>query len=655
MDHLFISYSKKDIDFARHLRKLLEEEDFGVWMDESNLVPSEQWWPAIERNIDSCAAFLVIMSPQSKESRWVEREILRAESQKKPLFPILLEGEAWSRLADIQYADMTAGLPASLPPPLLQGLEAVVPRNSPNPVPPPLDQAPKQTGMDSPVSATEIKQAPKLTLLLTSIASLVVVILGIVYAGWRTEVFGLWDRNHSSDSQKTAVALAAQQSATQTAVALNSTATPTPTAATPTPSPSKTPPPTAIPDLTPSTPEPPQEMVAIMQRFAVPGGSSNMIDGITWDGESLWMSANLGDIFNVNTSGVLLGAYQAPDVTPMGLTWDGSSFWMFTTNHWLVHRFVIEGQQSRSLSNFKAPIQSTGGTNNDLAWDGTTLWLADEHNIYQTDTAGTVLQTLPFSQPVAGLDWDGRNFWVAYNDFPDGAFLSLVAPGGEILGSFLTPIYQIDGLAWGDDMLWAIGRDELGGDQWVYELDVSRTAVISAPRSQAVWEVIVSEAYHSSTLVPYPATDMGAPVPLRQAAAGMTFLVLVLGLKTSSQNAVLEPQEVQLVDDQGQSYRAVGMEVQHFGGYLVGEMSGDLVMKYLDPPQIVFEYSIVTQPSASRTETNEGSFPVMAYSGNWPLVVWIWQVPSAAAGFRVLVPGDETEVGEPQPLDERGS
>ena len=75
MDHLFVSYSKKDIRFARHLRKLLEDEGFGVWMDESKLVPSEQWWPAIERNIDSCAAFLVIMSANSKGSRWVEREI----------------------------------------------------------------------------------------------------------------------------------------------------------------------------------------------------------------------------------------------------------------------------------------------------------------------------------------------------------------------------------------------------------------------------------------------------------------------------------------------------------------------------------------------------------------------------------------------------
>jgi len=138
MSHIFISYSKQDIQFARYLKRLLETEGFGVWMDETGLVPSERWWPTIERNIDTCAAFVVIMSSHSKESTWVEREILRAEKKKKPIFPVLLEGEEWSRLADVQYADMRAGLEATLPVRLLEGLTAVVPVHSPQPVPEPL-------------------------------------------------------------------------------------------------------------------------------------------------------------------------------------------------------------------------------------------------------------------------------------------------------------------------------------------------------------------------------------------------------------------------------------------------------------------------------------------------------------------------------------
>jgi hypothetical protein len=49
MSHIFISYSKQNIAFARRLRHLLEAEGFAVWMDETRLVPSERWWPTIEK------------------------------------------------------------------------------------------------------------------------------------------------------------------------------------------------------------------------------------------------------------------------------------------------------------------------------------------------------------------------------------------------------------------------------------------------------------------------------------------------------------------------------------------------------------------------------------------------------------------------------
>jgi iron(II)-dependent oxidoreductase len=124
MAHIFISYSKLDIDFARHLRGMLEREGFDVWMDESDLSPSVHWWPNIERAIRGCGAFIIIMSPNAKESEWVEREILLAESPRndRPIFPILLAGEVWSRLANIEYEDMTAGLHSRLAPDFLDGL-----------------------------------------------------------------------------------------------------------------------------------------------------------------------------------------------------------------------------------------------------------------------------------------------------------------------------------------------------------------------------------------------------------------------------------------------------------------------------------------------------------------------------------------------------
>ncbi|HEX2905236.1 MAG TPA: toll/interleukin-1 receptor domain-containing protein [Phototrophicaceae bacterium] len=133
MAHIFISYSKQNLDFARYLRALLESEHFAVWMDEVQLTPSSRWWKSIEQNIKSCAALVVIMSPEAYDSDWVERELLLAEANKKPLFPVLLAGDPWARLANIQYEDLRAGLHAKLSARFVQSLNTAVPRQSAQP------------------------------------------------------------------------------------------------------------------------------------------------------------------------------------------------------------------------------------------------------------------------------------------------------------------------------------------------------------------------------------------------------------------------------------------------------------------------------------------------------------------------------------------
>ncbi len=122
MSHIFISYSKSNIDFARYLRALLEAEGFSVWIDEARLSASTRWWKTIEENVVGCSAFVIVMSPDAVDSDWVEREILLAEREKRPIFPVLLAGEPWSRLANIQFEDMRAGLRAKLSPGFLANL-----------------------------------------------------------------------------------------------------------------------------------------------------------------------------------------------------------------------------------------------------------------------------------------------------------------------------------------------------------------------------------------------------------------------------------------------------------------------------------------------------------------------------------------------------
>lgn len=126
MSHLFISYSRHDIVFVRHLKRLIEAEGLRVWLDETGLRPSEHWWRRILANIEASAGVIVVMTPHASESQWVEREVLHAERVGKRIFPVLLSGAAWPMLANIQYADLRAGLSAVLPAAFCEGLRQVV-------------------------------------------------------------------------------------------------------------------------------------------------------------------------------------------------------------------------------------------------------------------------------------------------------------------------------------------------------------------------------------------------------------------------------------------------------------------------------------------------------------------------------------------------
>ena len=122
MPHIFISYSRQDIDFARYVRSQLEHQGFSVWMDEKRLSAGEDWFDSIITAVDKCVAFVAIMSPEAQKSHWVRSEILRALDQNKPTFPILLSGKVFPLLAALQYEDMRKGLNDTLSFTLLDNL-----------------------------------------------------------------------------------------------------------------------------------------------------------------------------------------------------------------------------------------------------------------------------------------------------------------------------------------------------------------------------------------------------------------------------------------------------------------------------------------------------------------------------------------------------
>lgn len=113
MSHIFISYSKKDRDYARKLADHLLSLGFDIWIDDQ-IDYGDDWWRTIVRAIRGAKAFIVIMTNDSDASEWVQREVTLADKSKIPAFPVWLSGdvdvsENWAIYVRTQYADVRHG------------------------------------------------------------------------------------------------------------------------------------------------------------------------------------------------------------------------------------------------------------------------------------------------------------------------------------------------------------------------------------------------------------------------------------------------------------------------------------------------------------------------------------------------------------------
>lgn len=105
MSHIFISYSHQDKKYAHKLRRHLLDQGFDAWIDD-RIDYGSHWSQEIEKQLRGSAAFILIMSSNSYKSDWVQNELSFARKLKKPIFPLLLEGDVWWHLHTTQYVDV---------------------------------------------------------------------------------------------------------------------------------------------------------------------------------------------------------------------------------------------------------------------------------------------------------------------------------------------------------------------------------------------------------------------------------------------------------------------------------------------------------------------------------------------------------------------
>ena len=88
MARVFISYSRRDINFVRQLNDALVAHKREAWVDWKDIPLTAEWQQEILINIETADSFVFVISPDSASSPNCRKEIDHAVSNNKRMVPI---------------------------------------------------------------------------------------------------------------------------------------------------------------------------------------------------------------------------------------------------------------------------------------------------------------------------------------------------------------------------------------------------------------------------------------------------------------------------------------------------------------------------------------------------------------------------------------
>jgi WD40 repeat protein len=91
MSDVFISYSRKDIAFARLIRESLQACQIDTWIDWDRIPVGERWWLEICEAIQNANVFMFIISQNSIGSKVCREEIELALQNHKRIIPVVVD------------------------------------------------------------------------------------------------------------------------------------------------------------------------------------------------------------------------------------------------------------------------------------------------------------------------------------------------------------------------------------------------------------------------------------------------------------------------------------------------------------------------------------------------------------------------------------
>jgi WD40 repeat protein len=107
MADVFISYSRKDIAFARLLHEALTQGKVETWIDWARIPVGEKWWDEISAAISQSDIFLFIISSHSIGSEVCKKEVDQALSHNKRIIPVIVDDTPETAIREF-VPDLTA-------------------------------------------------------------------------------------------------------------------------------------------------------------------------------------------------------------------------------------------------------------------------------------------------------------------------------------------------------------------------------------------------------------------------------------------------------------------------------------------------------------------------------------------------------------------
>ena len=111
MGHIFISYSRRNTEAINKIVDTFGSAGLGVWIDREDIKAGNSWRVQIVEAIDTCNAFVLMLSGDSAASANVHKEVILAAESGCTIFVLMLEpvkppAEIRYQLAGLQFIDV---------------------------------------------------------------------------------------------------------------------------------------------------------------------------------------------------------------------------------------------------------------------------------------------------------------------------------------------------------------------------------------------------------------------------------------------------------------------------------------------------------------------------------------------------------------------